>query len=120
MLINELAKRTGVSIHTLRYYENLGLFQGEVDQSVKTNNYKNYDESLVDQISLIKDAKDVGFTLVEIKFLLESWTNDKLNTADKLLIVRSKINEIDLKITHLKQVKGKLIKITKDIENGDC
>jgi MerR family copper efflux transcriptional regulator len=120
MLINELAKRTGVSIHTLRYYENLGLFQGAVDLSVKTNNYKNYDENLVDQISLIKDAKDVGFTLAEIKFLLESWTDEKLKTADKISIFRAKINEIDLKITQFKKVKGKLIKTIKDIENGDC
>lgn len=38
MLISELAKRTGVTIHTLRYYENYGLFNGEKDKSIKTNN----------------------------------------------------------------------------------
>ena len=43
MLINELSKRTGVSVHTIRYYENLGLIQGVTDINVKTNNYKNYD-----------------------------------------------------------------------------
>lgn len=36
MLICELAKRTGVTIHTLRYYQNFGLFCGKTDEKVKT------------------------------------------------------------------------------------
>jgi hypothetical protein len=38
MLINELSKKTGVSIHTIRFYENKGLIQGVTNESVKTNN----------------------------------------------------------------------------------
>jgi MerR family copper efflux transcriptional regulator len=120
MLINELAKRTGVSIHTLRYYENLGFFRGLSNEIVKTNNYKDYDESLVDKIALIKEAKEVGFTLAEIKFLLESWSDDKMSTADKMAIFTAKIKEIDLRIDQLKQVKNKLVKTRKDIESGEC
>src|SRR5688572_1613486 len=105
MLINELAKRTGVSIHTLRYYENLGFFKGVVNEAVKTNQYKNYEESLVGKVALIKEAKEVGFTLAEIKFLLESWTDDKLSMVDKVAIFNTKISEIDSKIGHLRRVK---------------
>ena len=72
MLISELAKRTDVTIHTLRYYENYGLFSGEKDETVKTNNYKHYDESLIEKVQLIKEAKEIGFTLSEIKGLLDS------------------------------------------------
>lgn len=79
MLINELSKRTGVSIHTLRFYENYGLFKGVSNENVKSNNYKNYDESIVEKIEIIKGAKEVGFTLSEIKKLLESWYNKRLS-----------------------------------------
>lgn len=120
MLINELSKRTGVSIHTLRYYENFGFFRGMPDEKVKSNNYKNYDESLVETISLIKEAKEVGFTLSEIKYLLNSWANNGLSVEKKLEIANAKINEIDLKIRQLKQVKSRLMKTLKDIETGDC
>lgn len=120
MLINELAKRTGVSIHTLRYYENLGFFKGVVNEAVKSNQYRNYDESIVGKIALIKEAKEVGFTLAEIKILLQSWTDDKLSTADKAAVFTAKINEIDNKIDHLRRVKKKLIETLKDIENGEC
>ena len=120
MLINELAKRTGVSIHTLRYYENFGFFTGQINQEVKTNNYRNYEESLVEKIALIKEAKEVGFTLSEIKFLLHSWSDNSLSVAKKREIFTSKIREVDLKIAQLKQVKNRLIKTVKDIEKGDC
>ena len=73
MLINELSKQSGVSIHTLRYYENLGLIQGEADETVSSNNYKHYDESLIERLETIKEAKEAGFALSEIKKMLDSW-----------------------------------------------
>lgn len=82
MLINELSKRTGVTIHTIRYYENLGLIHGATDKNVKTNNYKNYDETAVERLEIIADAKEVGFTLAGIKKLMESWySNNALRAA---------------------------------------
>jgi len=120
MLINELSKRTGLSIHTLRYYENYGLFRGMTDEKVKTNNYKQYDDSLVEKIELIKEAKEIGFTLSEIKGLLDSWFNNKLSIDKKVEVLNSKINEIDTKIRQLKQVRKFLVDGIKDVQNGDC
>lgn len=120
MLINELSKRTGVSIHTLRYYENYGLIAGRTDETVKSNNYKRYDESLIEKIEIIKGAKEVGFTLSEIKGLLDSWYSEGLSAEKKIDVVNKKINEVDAKIRQLKQVKNLLIDAKKDIENGDC
>jgi len=120
MLINELSKRTGVSIHTLRYYENLGFYKGTVDETVKTNNYRNYEEDVVDKIALIREAKEVGFTLAEIKFLLESWNDNKLTIAEKVNFFTAKIKEVNIKIHQLEQVKCRLVKTLQDIEHGDC
>jgi len=120
MLINELARRTGVSIHTIRYYENLGFFKGVADEEVTTNNYKNYSDDLVERISLIREAKEVGFTLAEIKVLFESWADPRLKTAGKIKVFTMKIKEIDDRIAQLKRVKKKLAKTIKDIERGNC
>ncbi|WP_430402273.1 MerR family transcriptional regulator [Fluviicola sp.] len=120
MLINELSKRTGVPIPTLRYYENYGLFKGVSDEKVKTNNYKDYDESIIEKIEIIKGAKNAGFTLSEIKKLLESWYNERLSLDKKVEVVNNKINEIESKIRELNQVKKLLVEAIKDIENGDC
>lgn len=120
MLISELSKRSGVCIPTLRYYENLGLFSGYSDESVKTNNYKDYDESVLEKITLIKGAKEAGFTLSEIKTLLESWFDKRLSLEEKIAVVSIKMREIDEKIKQLKIVKKLLSDCIVDIRNGDC
>jgi len=120
MLISELSKRTGVSIPTLRYYENFGLIKGVSDDKVKTNNYKNYDESLLEKIEMIKSAKEGGFTLSEIKNLLDSWFNKRISTEKKIAIVNKKVDEIDEKIRQLTHVKKLLTDCIHDIENCQC
>lgn len=120
MLISELAKRTGVSIHTLRYYENFGLFAGKADETVTTNNYKQYDEGIVERIELIREAKQIGFTLAEIKDLLEDWFSDRLPEEKKVAVLRAKINEIDRRIDQLKEVRKLLLAGIEDVKNGKC
>ena len=120
MLINELSKRTGVSIHTLRFYENLGLIQGKSNPDVKTNNYKDYDEKLVKRVESIVKIKEVGFTLSEIKTILYSYDNDNLTNEERANIFLAKIKEVDEKIHQLNQAKQSLLKMKKDIEDGLC
>ena len=48
MLINELSKRTGITAHTIRFYEKSGLIKGVRDENVKSNNYFHYDEETVE------------------------------------------------------------------------
>jgi len=50
MLINELSKKTGISIHTIRFYEKSGLIEGKQDESVKSNNYFHYDEVTIEKL----------------------------------------------------------------------
>jgi len=120
MLISELAKRTGVTIHTLRYYENYGLFSGETDDTVKTNNYKQYDEHLIEKVQLIKEAKEIGFTLSEIKELLEGWFNNQLSEEKKIEALKAKVEEIDSKIKQFKRVKKILLDGIQDVKDGKC
>ncbi|MBU3742077.1 MAG: MerR family transcriptional regulator, partial [Candidatus Kapabacteria bacterium] len=76
MLINELAKRAGVSVHTIRFYERYGLVRGHRDPTITSNNYLHYDEESVDRLELILDAKSAGFTLQEISEIIDAWYKD--------------------------------------------
>lgn len=118
MLINELSKKTGVTIHTLRYYENLGLIQGKQDENVKTNNYKNYDEGVIERLEIIAEAKEVGYTLSEIKKILDGWFGGTLNADELQKLFSAKIDEIDAKIRQLKQVRKRLDNMREEIKNG--
>ena len=66
MLIGELVIRAGCPRDTIRFYEKVGLIEGKRGRS-GTNNYKHYDDQMVDRILLVKQAKILGFTLAEIK-----------------------------------------------------
>ncbi len=120
MLINELSKKTGISIHTIRFYENLGLIKGIADENIKTNNYKNYDDGAVERLEIIIDAKEVGFTLAEIRKLLDSWYGSTSSRAEQVEMFKAKIEEIEGKIRHFKQVKKRLEKVKKELESGEC
>lgn len=120
MLINELSKRAGVTIHTIRYYENLGLIKGTVNEEIKTNNYKSYDDNTVERLEIIIEAKEVGFTLAEIRTLLHNWFENSNPKAETLELFKLKIQDINHKIRQFKQIKKRLEKVCDELENGKC
>lgn len=63
MTIKEVAKKTGVSADTLRYYERIGLLPAVPR---KSNGIRDYDEFFIDWIAFIQDLKSVGMSLEAI------------------------------------------------------
>ena len=90
MLINEFSKRTGITAHTIRFYEKSGLIKGKRDESVKSNNYFHYDEETVEKLELVRDAKSVGFTIREIAQLMNAWYNNKMTISGKIAVLDEK------------------------------
>jgi MerR family copper efflux transcriptional regulator len=106
MLINELSKRTGITAHTIRFYEKSGLIKGKRLEDVKSNNYFHYDEETVEKLNLIKGAKSIGFTISEIANLIDAWYNKKLSVQKiKLSVCDEKLLSIENKIKELKQMQ---------------
>ena len=68
--IGEVAKQSDVGIETIRYYEREGLL-AEPDR--RPSGYRQYDEAVVARLQFIRRAKELGFTLAEIKELLGLW-----------------------------------------------
>ena len=72
MQIGQLCRTTGMTKDTIRFYEKIGLLP---PVKRKPNGYKDYPESIIEQIKLLKHAKELGFTLNEIK---EQEIDDKI------------------------------------------
>ncbi len=119
-LINQLSKETGTPIHTIRYYEQYGLFKGKKGGAVKSNNYTYYDAEVADKLDMIKEAKAIGFTLSEIKVLIDAWHSKKLSVEKRKQILLTKVTEIEGKINHLKGVKKKIAAMIKSVEGDEC
>ncbi len=67
--IGELAGRAGVSVATLRFYERRGLLPPPARNL--DNNYRTYFDDAIELVAAIKRAQEMGFTLKEIKALVE-------------------------------------------------
>ncbi|WPO84167.1 MerR family transcriptional regulator [Chryseobacterium sp. JJR-5R] len=117
MLINELSKKTGLTIYTIRYYENLGLIAGCRNEEVKSNNYKDYNNDVVERIKIIKDVQGIGFTLAEIKKMFDDCYGGNLSGKERIDLFNNKIQEIEIKIKHFREIRSRLICIMKNMEN---
>ena len=62
--IGQLARRAEVGVETVRYYERRGLLQ---EPHRRQSGYRQYGEEVVSRLQFIRRAKDLGFTLREIR-----------------------------------------------------
>lgn len=69
MRIGELAKRTGLSRDTIRFYEREKLIASEAPKET-TNSYRDYPEALVERLKMIVEARDAGFSVGELSELV--------------------------------------------------
>jgi MerR family transcriptional regulator, copper efflux regulator len=119
-LIHQLSKETGIPIATIRFYEKSGLFSGKKKSEITSNNYTFYDEEVIEKLELIKDAKSVGFTLAEIKEVIEAWYGKQISKEEKIAILDHKLLAIDNKIKHLESVKQQIAFLKAEVNKNDC
>jgi len=96
--IGRLAKATGETVKTLRYWTNLGLLEAERGE----NGYRYYREDAPQRIAFIRSAQEFGFTLSEIQDILALRARgvkpcEHVRTRIKahLVAVRSRIAELE-------------------------
>jgi DNA-binding transcriptional MerR regulator len=104
MLIGELSETVGLPVDTIRFYEKRGLLT-EKHFCRKDNNYRDYTETAVARLELIKQGQLVGLTLAEMAHFIEAWETDALTTAQKIAFFEGKIVQVDAKIAQLERTK---------------
>jgi len=111
MTIGQVAKLSGVSVETIRFYEKEGLIAVPPRNS---SGYRQYSYETVKRIVFIQNAKQIGFTLKDIGELLVLQENPDASCRDVLQKASEKLQQIDTKITELTRVKNILQKLTND------
>jgi MerR family copper efflux transcriptional regulator len=120
MLISELSKKTGISAHTIRFYEKSGLIEGKQDESIKSNNYFHYDDVVVEKLEFINDAKSVGFTIKEIGQIIDAWYNKKYTKNQKIDILEHKLISLEKKMKEIKMMKKQILQFKEDVQHDKC
>jgi len=102
--IGKAAKRAGLSVDTLRYYEREGLLPRPRRTA---SSYRLYDEAAIARLRFINRAKVLGFTLAEIRELLQ--LNDGGGERKSVrVIARARAGEIARKIEDLGRMHAML------------
>ena len=108
MKIGGVAERSGIGIETIRYYEREGLLPEPVR---RPSGYRQYDESTVERLEYIRRAKELGFTLAEIRELLELSFAAHAGCDHVRRRAEGKLADIGEKIRSLQQMKRSLGKL---------
>lgn len=108
MTIGRLAEATGVHFETIRYYQRLGLIH---TPAKPRGSVRRYGADAVERLTFIKRAQGLGFSLDEVKVLLdlavgEHCTETRILAERKLAIVEQKVSEL----RHIETALRKLIR----------
>jgi len=114
MKIGELSKQSGVSIDTIRYYEQRGLIPTAVRSA---SGYRQYAADDVSRLRFIVQAKELGFTLEEIGQLL-ALRADACSCTEVRTFAEAKAGEIEARIHKLSRMRQILLKLAEECEQS--
>jgi len=112
---SELANEAGVNKETIRFYEKKGLLP---DPNRTDGGYRQYSQKDLERLIFIKNAKELGFALSEIKELLAIADGDIYKCSDVRQIAESKLDNIDNQLKHLKKLKMTLTKLVAECQRA--
>jgi MerR family transcriptional regulator, mercuric resistance operon regulatory protein len=98
----DLAKLTGCNLETIRYYEGIGIMP---DPPRSPKNYRVYDHSHVSRLYFIMRARDLGFTLEEIRGLLALVDGGVQTCAGVQSMARTHLQTVRAKVADLQRIE---------------
>ncbi len=106
MRIGTAAKKAGVGVETVRFYERQGLI-GQPSRPID-GGYRSYPSATVGRIRFIRQAQDLGFALKEIDELLSLRADPSTDCADVRARASAKLEDVKVKIARLVAIQSAL------------
>lgn len=101
--ISDLAREFGVSLRTLRFYEDRGLIHPRREGSSRV--YSGRDRT---RLQMILKGKQLGFTLTEVRELIGADTPGKAGALDQPHQLALSFDQVKAQITHLERQRGEI------------
>ncbi len=109
MTIGELADKAGVNVQTVRYYEREGLLPEP--HRWPDSGYRDFDDDALQRLRFIRSAKDLGFTLREIKELLEMRVLPGESCTEVRQMIGTKLADLDQRIKEMRRLRRALVRM---------
>jgi MerR family transcriptional regulator, copper efflux regulator len=111
MTIGRVANAAGVSIDTLRFYERQGLL---ARPRRNFSGYREYPEAVLEHLRFIRDAKELGFTLREIRELLSMGVRSTRECGPVTRKAETRLAALSGEIRRLQRMRKTLVKMIRD------
>ena len=109
LTIGGVAKRAGVGVETIRFYERKGLVE---EPPRRESGYRQYPAEAVARIRFIRRAKDLGFSLREVHELLSLRVDRRTSSSEVRRRAEAKIADIERRLADLERMKLALVELT--------
>lgn len=121
LTIGQVARRAEVGVQTVRYYEREGLLP---EPARRPSGYREYPAGMVRRLLFIRRAKELGFSLREIKELLALRVDPGCTCGEIKNTALAKVADVDRKIASLHRIRGALLDLADacpgDGPTSDC
>lgn len=104
LAIGEVARRSGLKVSAIRYYESLGLLK----PARRVHGHRRYNEDVLERLSFIQTVQQVGFDLKQILELIKAFETSNSPVPLCQGMARQKLKEVDLILNRLKKVRRTL------------
>lgn len=118
--IGDLARATDTRVETIRWYEKQGLLTASTRTA---GNYRTYGDAELGRLSFIRRARDLGFSLDQVRALLGLASNRSSDCASIDVLTAEHLAEIDRKIADLTALRRELSALLASCRGGtvaDC
>lgn len=107
--IGEVAKSTGISVEAIRYYERLGLIR---EAPRTASGYRQFEPQVVRRLRFVQRAQALGFSLEEIRELLELRVSPEATSAEVRELAEAKLAQIEQKLADLVRIRDALVAVS--------
>ena len=116
MQIGEASRLSGVSSKMIRHYEQIGLIP---NADRRDSNYRDYGADDVHRLGFVRRARDLGFSIDEIRELLRLWSDRRRSSRSVKALTLRHIHELDAKIALLEEMRSTLSHLAHCCDGSD-
>ncbi|RPH29689.1 HTH-type transcriptional regulator CueR [Buttiauxella warmboldiae] len=120
MNISDVAKKTGLTSKAIRFYEEKGLVTAPLRSE---NGYRSYTQKHLDELTLLRQARQVGFNLEECRELVNLFNDPARHSADVKARTLRKVADIEKYIEELQGMRQRLLALADSCpgdDSADC